>query len=183
MWTNTQEGRQVVDEISKQLVMQLAPEEIDLFDDLAREVYDHPAHEGSPPPQQDDALGFGAQEMVIALTPAVVGTVKTVLEYVLSESLETFKGESAAWVQARVKTLFKPASAVPDGAETGDSAAGEAASPAPGAALAGPGFSISKENLAKIQALAKKQARIHGLPPKEAQQMADALIGRLILST
>ena len=171
MWTDTQEGRQVVDEISKGLVMQIAPEEIDLFDDLAEDYYSQPAHENSPPAGADDALGFGAQEMVIALTPAVIGMVKTVLDYVLSESLDTIKGESASWVQARIQSLFKPAP------ET--QAADEAKESTP----ASSGLILSKDSLVQIQALAKKQARSYGIPPKEAQQMADALIGRLALSS
>ena len=37
MWTNTPEGNQLISEISKDVVAQLAPEELEMFDDLSQE--------------------------------------------------------------------------------------------------------------------------------------------------
>ncbi len=39
MWTNTPEGNQLVSEISKDVVAQLAPEELEMFDELSHEHF------------------------------------------------------------------------------------------------------------------------------------------------
>lgn len=183
MWTDTQEGRQVIDEISKGIVIQVAPEEVDLFDDLVQEYYENPTSETSSEAGKDDALGFGAQEMVVALTPAVVGMVKVVLDHILSESLDTVKDEGASWAQARIKALFKSASTTSAKQENTDSAGDGTEQVEKQAAPPDQGINLSKESLVKIQQLAKKQARSYGIASKEAEQMANALIGQLVLSS
>lgn len=71
MWTETTEGRKFVQEISKSLVIQIAPEELDLFDELVEEYFQDPTPPNVSSSTPDDPLGFGSAETLVAITPAM----------------------------------------------------------------------------------------------------------------
>jgi hypothetical protein len=57
MWTDTPESKQLVIEVSRELVADIAPEELELVDELLDDYYAHPTvHEA-----KDDPLGFGSE--------------------------------------------------------------------------------------------------------------------------
>lgn len=155
MSMQTPEENEFVRELSKELVVQFAPEELDMFDELYDEYQKHP----EPPAagrSSDDALGSGLGEVLVAVTPAASAMATAVLSFVVSEFLKASKDEASDKITAKVKALFNPKSP-------------EKAAP------------LSAEQLEKVQKVAARRAMDFGLPPEQAKQMSLALIGSLSL--
>jgi hypothetical protein len=153
MWVQTPEGDEVVRELSKQLVEQFAPEELEMFDELYEEYQKHP----TPPavgPRADDPLGSGLGELIVAVTPAASAMATAVVTFVLSEVLKAAQDESSEKIKARVKALFNPKPK-------------EKMTP------------LTQEQLDRVQKLAAKRAVDFGLSPEKAKKMSLALIGSL----
>lgn len=158
MWTQTPEGDQFVRDLSKQLVSQFAPEELDVFDELYNDYKEHP----TPPPVEpgrDDALGSGLEDVIVAVTPAASAMVKAVVTFVLSEVLKASQHEASGKIKDKVKAVFNP---------KGQEKAMQVSS-------------LSPEQLDKVRKLAAKRAMDFGLPPDQARQMSLALVGSLAL--
>ena len=157
MWTETDEGRKLVEELSKSVVSEVAPEELDLFDELVQEYFDDPAPPDLSAQASDDALGFGMSEMLVAATPAAMAMASAVVGFVLSEAIEADQEESVGLV---LKRLFKKGKVTDEG-------------PPP----------LDKAQLEQVKKLALEQAQAFGMKPDEAKKMTDALIGSLALSS
>lgn len=155
MWNTTEEGRQLLAELSKDLVAEIAPEELEYVDELLMEYYEHPP---KPLVISDDPAGFGGNIMVTA-TPVIAMALDTVLRFLISEVLKTAKTESAAFISQKVKTFFNPVPSDPDSA-----------------------FSLSKEDLAAIKDIAKKELRRGGMSSKRAEDAALRIMARLAIS-
>jgi hypothetical protein len=153
MWIQTPEGDEFVRELSKQLVDQFAPEELEIFDELYSDYKEHPS--GHAPQQgADDALGSGLGEIMVAITPAASAMVTAVVSFVVSEVLKATQDEGSEKIKSKVKTLFNPK--------------------APGKAA-----SLSPEQMEQVQKLAAKRALDFGLSAQQAKQMSLALVGSL----
>ena len=155
MWTETTEGREFIKEISLDVVTQVAPEELDLFDELVQEYFEDPSPPDLSATVSDDPLGFGLAETLVAVTPAATALVSVVLSYLLTEVIKATQEEGAAVLKRKIKKLFNPDS--------------QEASP------------LTQPQLEQIKKLARKQAIQFGLNSKQAEQMAAALIGSLAL--
>ena len=153
MWTQTPDGDQFVQELSKQLVSQFAPEELEIFDELYSEYRKDPT-----PPQAgqgaDDTLGSGLGEVIVAVTPAASAMATAVVSFVLSEVLKASQEEASEKIKAKVKALFNP--------KASEKAA-----------------ALSPEQLEKVRRLAARRAVDFGLSADQAKQMSLALIGSL----
>ncbi len=156
MWTETTEGHKFIEEISRGIITQVAPEESDLFDELLQEYFDHPQPPTPLTSASDDPLGFGLAETLVAVTPAAAAMVSAVLSYLLTEAIKAAQEESATAVKKKIKALFNS----------------EDEAPSP----------LTEEQLEQVKKLARKQAIQFGLNAKQAEKMANALIGSLALA-
>lgn len=159
MFVNSTEGQVIIEDLSKRLVSKLAPEELEMFEELYAEYRANPV----PPvdTDNDDPLGFGVTEIMAAVTPAAGAAASATVSYLASEIIKSTKDESAVIIQDKIKALFNP-----------DKKKAQADDPPP----------LSKESLEQIKKMAVKSARAQGLSPKRAEQMALALVGLLVLS-
>ena len=158
MWTETPEGHALIRDITQTIVTQVAPEELDLFDELLQEYFTNP----QPAPQttsSDDPLGFGVGEVVAAITPAAAAMVSVVLSYLLPEVLKVSSQESAALIMARAKKLFQRMIGKTDTLPP-----------------------LTHAQLTHVKNLACQQALKFGVKAKIAEQMATALAGSLALT-
>jgi hypothetical protein len=155
MWTETTDGRQLITDLSKQMVTQVAPEELDLFDELIEEYFDDPSPPDLSESDDDDALGFGLNEVVVAITPAAAAAASSAVGYILTEVLKSAQEESAAVLAKKVRKLFDPKD------KTG---------------------ALTTEQLRQIRRLALSQAKVFGMEAGQARSMADALVGSLALA-
>ena len=166
MWTETTEGRKFIQEISKSIVVQVAPEELDLFDELVEEYLQDPAPpdvSSSPP---DDPLGFGLAETLVAITPAAMATVNIVLNHLMTESVKAAQEESSEVIKKKIKALFNPK-------KIGGEPVSKVETDLP---------PLSKEQMEHVRKLARKQAIAFGIAPARASKMVDALVGSLALA-
>jgi hypothetical protein len=162
MWTETTEGREYIEEVSKRIVTEFAPEELDLFDDLIAEYFVDPTPPDLSDSGGDDALAFGVGEVLVAVTPAAAAVVTAVLTHVLTEATEVIKEESAAKIKKGIKDIFGP--------EKKDKQDDDEPQP------------LTRDQLEQVKKLARRQAKKFGLEPDLANKMADALVGALVLA-
>ena len=88
MWTETTEGRKYVHEISRKIVSQVAPEEVDLFEELLQQYFDKPHASAVDSKAGDDPLGSGLAETLLAATPAAAAMASAVIEFLASEVIK-----------------------------------------------------------------------------------------------
>src|SRR5215211_3720307 len=108
MWIETAEGRKLIEETSKSVVTQVAPEELELFDELLQDYFENPQPSNPPASTHDDPLGFGLGEALVAVTPAAAAMASTVLSYLMTEAIKATQEESAAAIKKKLKALFNP---------------------------------------------------------------------------
>ncbi len=150
MWNDTAEGRKLVEEISKTIVVaQVAPEELEYFDEMVVEYYESPGKKESG----DNELGFGDQSWLTTITPVALPVVMTVLTVLGNEVLKNVAGKLAGSMVDNVKGYFIKTDQ----------------SPPP----------LTAEQVEKLKATALKTAEENGLGSAEAQKVAAALIGSL----
>lgn len=166
MWTDTPEGRKLIQELSKGIVAETAPEEMDLFDELVTEYFQNPTPPDLSAKPKEDPLGFGLNELLIVVTPAAAEIVRSVLNHLMTETMEAAKDESAEMVKKKVKKLFNPENKNEKPAKKDD----------------GEVRPLNKEQLEQVKKLARKQAIKFGIGPDKAEKMANALVGSLALS-
>jgi hypothetical protein len=130
MWTETTESQHLVGEITKGLVADLAPQELEFADELLAEYRQNPGRTLS----EDDPLGFG-DGLIVALTPVVALAVQAVLKFLADEVIHAARQESSALIVQKVKAFFGTA-------EEKKKA----------------GVSLTQDALAKIRSLVKKEA-------------------------
>lgn len=166
MWTETSEGQKLIQEISKDIVGEVAPEEMDMFDELVEEYFQNPTPPDMSVKPKDDPLGFGLGEVLVAVTPAAAAMVNEVIKYLMNETITAAKDESAEMVKKKVKKLFNP----------------EKKDDKPAKKEEGEVRPLNKEQLEQVKKLARKQATKFGIGPDKAEKMANALVGSLALS-
>lgn len=160
MWTETAEGRRYIGEVSKRIVTEVAPEELDLFDELIEEYFADPTPPDASAPTSDDPLAFGLGATLVAVTPAAAAIVSAVLTYVMTEAIKTIQEESAEAIKRKIKALFNPEKKDDEG-------------PPP----------LTRDQLEQVKKLARRQAKKFGMELDLANKMANALIGALVLAT
>jgi hypothetical protein len=157
MWTETAEDRVLIMELSKEVIAEVAPEELDLFDQLVEEYYDDPTPPDLAAQADDDALGFGLGGVLAASTPAATAMATAVLGLAVQMVVQAFQDESSDFIRGRVKALFNKS----DGKEK------------PGGEEA---LSFSREQLKKAREIALQEAMKYGIDQDEAGRMADAML-------
>jgi hypothetical protein len=162
MWTDTTENRAFVTELSKEIVAEVAPEELALFDQLVTDYYQNPAPPDLTHRADDDALGFGLGEVLTAASPAATAMVSAVLGFVMQQAINAFHDESSDFIRSKVKGLFKRDK------DKDQPSAGDA-------------LPFTRQQLKQARELALQEATRYGMEQAEAERMADALLRRLAL--
>jgi hypothetical protein len=161
MWTETTEGREYIKAISKNMVSEFAPEEMELFDELIAEYFADPTPPGLTESDTDDELAFGIGEVMTAVTPAATAMATAVLTLILTQFTEALETESAEIIKTRIKDILN------------SKVAEEEVTAKPEA--------LTQEQLMMIRELARKQAKKFGMKSRQANKMEEALIGSIVL--
>jgi hypothetical protein len=85
MRVETAEERNVITHFSKDIVAEVAPEELELFDELMEEHFANPEASNTPTHSEDDALAFGLESAMTVVTPVVAAVVSAVVKYAEAE--------------------------------------------------------------------------------------------------
>jgi hypothetical protein len=190
---------QLVEVLAKDLVAQLAPQELPLFRATSQAYFQNSdkLFKGQEP--KDEMLGFGVGESVTLLTPFILSILVEIVKYLSNEFASTVKMEGASYINDMVKQSFQKfrrqplqtkapeeesetASVDPQGtvlsqpARTGAEPAGldrqEASAPP----------TLTKEQLTQIYEVALQKARDLKLSESRATLLADSVIGTLALA-
>jgi hypothetical protein len=156
MWKDSPEERELVTSASYDIVAQIAPEELDLFDELMADYYAKPSPATKGHATDDDPLAFGIEDVMVVATPAVAAMLTTAIGFVIKEVIKATQEESATVITARIRSLFHP--------ETGTAM-------------------LAKAELQHIYDIGLETAVDFGLPAEEGKLLAQALLTRFALST
>jgi hypothetical protein len=154
------ENEQLIADIARDLVSQIAPQELPLFRASSEAYFKDPEKALQSQSAKDDMLGFGAGDAVVLLTPIVLATLNEVVKFVVEEAKKSVQGEGAAWIQQSIKAVFK---------KFHQSEAGDKKKPA----------ALTVEQLAQVRKIAFNKARQLKLSEDRAKILADAVVGSL----
>ena len=153
---------QLAADVARDLVSQMAPQEIPLFRVNSENYFKDPQKMLNHQPGKDEMLGFGTGEVVAYLTPVVLSISVEVVKFLTEEVRKSLQSESSSVINEVVKGMFSkfhPATAQP-----GQPAA----------------MSLTVEQLQMVHKLAFEQARQLRLSEGRARQLADSLVGGLV---
>lgn len=148
--------REVVEALAREVMGQVAPEEIEFFDELAEEFYAPPATGKAP--AGDEELAFGVEGMLVAVTPAAMAVIGAVLTFLANEIvLEVVKDEGGELLKKRLRSLVGRGQpeAVP---------------------------ALTGAQLQRVQERARAEAIAFGVDQTTAERLAKALVGALVVS-
>jgi hypothetical protein len=143
---------ELVTRLSYEVAKDVAPDELDLFDDIKEEFLKNPDAFvlKEPRKKEEKMLGFGGSGVEQFVITAVLPIVWSVLSYIAKAGIESFKDAAAKKVDGVVKKTV-----------LGD---------AP----------LSKEKIKEIREYAIATALTQGMDEKKAVVIADSLIGKLV---
>lgn len=160
--TESGADRELIVVVTRDVIAAVAPEEIPLYRPLSEAYFDAPERLERAP--KDDVLGFGAGEVVVALTPIALSIVSELLVHLRREVAETTAREVTGAAGGGLRALFRrfhheahPAAA------------------APGA--------LTREQLAEVGRMAFEKALAMRVSEPRARLLADAVVGSLVLGT
>lgn len=155
---------QVIADVARELIAEVAPQELPIFRANAEAFFRDPDKSlHKLPPGKDDMLGMGIGEAVAFLTPVTLALVTEATQFLLGEVKKSVTSESESLISDRVKKLFKKFRS-----EEKD----EKKNP----------LALTSEQLAEVRRLAYEKARQMQLPETQAALLADAMVGSLAVN-
>ncbi len=153
--------RDLVVELSRDLVASLAPEEMTVFRSVSVAFYETPRRLSSE--SKDDMLGFGAEDAVVLLTPVVLSVMGQVVDFLRSEIAKALPQVVSNVADEGIRGLFRKF----HGRD-------EAASAVP---------ALTEEQLFRVRSIAFEKARQSRITENRARLLADAVVGSLVLGS
>ena len=168
---------------AKKVIGDVAPDEIDAFDELAQDYYQNPDQSASANRgESDDALGFGLEEALIAFTPAVLAAAGQVFNYLLNQATDALKEEGGQALRRRIAAAFTPKpkqSGKPSAPAPASQPPAPVSPPQRPVQKAPPDF--SRDQLSQMKQIALRELRKNGLPAPEAERVANAMVVKLAM--
>jgi len=155
MWNTTNESHQLLAEISKEFIAEIAPEELEYVDELLEDYYQNPPQASDG---RDDPLAFGGG-ILVAATPVIAMALQAVFKFLADETIKSTKEEGASLIAKKIRALFNPA------VNTKDER-----------------LVLTADQLKKIKDITKKEAQRGGMGAKRAEDFALKVVGRLSLA-
>lgn len=163
--------RDLVMDLTGDLIGQLAPEEAPLLPETAAEFFDNPERTLTPS-RGDEAIGFGLD---IALwTPYVMAAAVAVVRFLAASVTQAVGDETSAATSRYIRRIF------------GRSADANSRSGGPDGELEEPeglASGLSVELVQRIREIALDRAKGAGLEPTRAGLLADAIAGAVVVRT
>jgi len=149
----------LIAEMSRDVVSQVAPDELPLFRMNSTAYFKNPKKALEATQAKDDTLGFGIEAVVPLLTPIVIAVVSEVITH-LEQSLSTHLASGAEGVVGGgLRSVFKRG----------------------GKGTAAPA-QLSPAQLAEVRDIAFRKARQLKLPETQAAMLADSVVGGLAVA-
>ena len=156
MTEKDKEIRETINEISYNIINDIAPEEIDMFEEISEAYFSDPAV-FEKKKSGDDPIGFGIEGIMEMFSPAVMTVVTTVVTYIATEAFGAAKGALTDELKAKIKSLFNKK------AEKKDDAA------------------LTPEQLKTVHEKAVSRGISLNLSEEQANNLANALIASMVI--
>lgn len=156
MWQQTADGQAVIAELSKEVITEVAPEELELFDELLQEYLEHPKPPDLSIVGADDPLGFGLENVVVAATPAIAAAISAGITFLLTVVWQADAGSPVALIKQKIQQRVQ---------RKRDADLG-----------------LSKEQLTQLKQIVHSTVLRFGTEQTVAGQISDAVIVTLVLS-
>lgn len=160
MVTGTTEDRELIVELSKQIVEQMAPEETDLFDELMESYFVDPSPPDLTANPGDDPLGFGVNDLMVAVTPAAAAVASAAIAFVMSVLAKAARDEGAEQIRRRLKSALR------DKRNTEDSR-----------------LALTSSQLETLLTITRETAERYGMDTEQSDAMANAVLVTLLLGS
>jgi hypothetical protein len=151
---------QLVAEVARDQVEQIAPQEAPIFS-LLSEAYFQDPDKMLKAQGKDEMLGFGLEVGAVLLTPVVMTVTKEVVEFVAGVVMTSVQTQSSGLINEFVKKMFTKFRR--EGEERGEKL------PPP----------LTREQIGRVREIALEKARQLELAPNQAGLLADSLVGSL----
>lgn len=168
--------RRVVVNLAREVIAEVAPDELGLFSDRCRAYFRRWGGRGRDP------LAMGLETWTSVATFAVLSTVQSVLVFVAAEFEKGVEEEGASTIRAWIKRGFRrlgPADA--ESSESATVAVGTKKGHPAGHGEEPRVVPLTREQLIRVREHAYEQAVAFKVAPGQADKMADAIVGRLAL--
>jgi hypothetical protein len=152
--------RQLVVDLAAAVLNRTAPEEVVLLDETSQEYFENPAAVLDPA-QRDESVGFGVE--LALLTPYVLAIVTPVINFLLNIAVDAVKGEVRPNIVAWVRRVIR---------KSPDEPANQAGSPA----------ALTPEQVRTVREIAYQRARDIGVDETQANLLADAVAGGVLVA-
>jgi hypothetical protein len=162
MSANLPDYHPLVTGLSRQLLAKFAPEEIDMFDEWAEEFYKNPIPPEINGQSSDDPLSFGLNEILLAVTPAILAMATAVVKFICDQAFQSLKDKSSELIRSEVEKLFNKTDPRD---KTDDSSL----------------IKFTSEELRILRHIAIQEAKVYGIQANQAELMADGLLQPLFL--
>jgi hypothetical protein len=148
---------EIIVDVGRTLVGELAPKELPLFHPVSEAFLKQSTHPGQTGWRRADLLGFGAGTAVL-LTPIVLTALTNVAIFLAQEVGKSIAGATAAMVTEQVKRMFRH-----------------------GVDKDSPAIILQTSQLAEVRRIALLTSKEFELGDARATQLADALVGQLVV--
>ncbi len=150
--------RILADELAQQVLTEVAPEELALFEDTAQQYHADP-EAVLDPKHRDEALGFGLE--LAMLSPVVIMVALSVVQWLAKTVIEAAIKESSPSVMSYLRRLFRSKDAARTDAKP---------------------LGLTADQTKQVRALAYEKALAAGVSSDQAKLIADATAGALVMA-
>ena len=159
-----------VETLSREIVAEVAPQELALFRSVSREYARDPRRVEADAGARDETLGFGVEAGML-LTPLVISVAEAVIRFVAAEVLDAGKTEGRSLIQRQTHSIVERF------------AAGRRHDPPPPARHAiAERQALTPSQLAEVRKVAVNRALALKLPREQSERLADAMVARLAVT-
>ena len=159
---NDSTQNQIAADVARDLVRELAPEEIPLFRANSEAYFKNPQEVLKEHTGEDEMLGFGTGEVISLLTPVALAVSVEVVKFVAEEAKKSFKAEGSSTINDLVKSMFKKFRPAEEKKEKP------------------PETQLTLEQLKEVHKIAFAKGRQLKLSELRANRLADALVAELV---
>ncbi|MGF1506154.1 MAG: hypothetical protein GYB64_18675 [Chloroflexi bacterium] len=151
------DDKTLIETLSRDMVRQVAPEELSMFDELMAEYHKDPSPPDLEAQPDDDALGFGLGEVLTAVTPAAGAISGLLVTFAIEVLKQSLADESADHLRDHIKRMLGILPRTPQ-------------TPRP-----------DSESLRGLHHATMQEALRFGLTEDEARRLADAAVARFAI--
>ncbi len=156
---------ELVIELSRELVMEMAPEELPTFKAASQAYLKDPQRMLATYEAREKAMGMGIADALPLLTPAVLTVAGAVINFIIKEVLKATSAESSSLIQNTVRRIFN----IFNPQETNEEAKAEVAP-------------LTREQMKELRRIIAQEIGKTKLADDYGKLLTNAIIGRLAIS-